>query len=103
MGQAKRKAHLILHRKVHGERKCICGSELKIVGGFFVCKKQYKTKEPNQISVEFSPVLGKDFGEGGDSTCEVRGVWINGVMNIISVEVKKNATKSIRKGLRQII
>ena len=42
------KVILTLHRKVGGEPKCICGSDLKYCDGW-VCKKQFMLNEPKQI------------------------------------------------------
>ena len=38
----------IIHRKVDGEKECICGSKLKRTNKGFVCIKQEKLGEPSR-------------------------------------------------------
>ena len=85
---AMRKAILTLHRKLDGKRECICGSKLDLIGGDWVCRRQYKLKEESQIEIEFKPLLGVDLGRNrGDHSCKIQGVKINDTVHIISCKV----------------
>ena len=51
----KRKAVLLLHKKIPCENRCICGSIMDLVsGGDWVCRRQLKLKEDNKIGIKIS-------------------------------------------------
>ena len=45
-----RKAHLLLHRKISGKRKCICGS-IMVMTGNWTCTRQVNLREPASVEI----------------------------------------------------
>ena len=56
----KRDAILLLHRKIDGQSKCVCGSKMEFIDGEFVCLKQIKLKEPSKIKITIRDVMVKE-------------------------------------------
>ena len=83
-----RKAILILHRKIDGESKCVCGSQMKyVMGSGWVCRRQFRTNESNSIDVGFKLIEGVDLGKKGNKSCKVSGINIDGTLYLISVKL----------------